>query len=101
MVKVGGREGVSLSHILSWPAFLGNHFIFLFFLVSTARPNVIKEHVSKFLMHVGAVYGDTTFTEFDDNFLRDHVRTVAVCDTELVTTERQVIKEEKELKEET
>ena len=61
------------------------------FLVSTARPNVIKEHVSKFLMHVGAVYGDTTFAEFDDNFLRDHVRTVAVCDTELVTTERQVI----------
>ena len=36
------------------------------------------------------VYGDTTFTEFTDGFLTEHVKSVSVCDTDLVSTERQV-----------
>ena len=36
------------------------------------------------------VYGDTTFTEFTDGFLTEHVKSVSVCDTDLVSKERQV-----------
>ena len=36
------------------------------------------------------VYGDTTFTEFTDGFLTEHVKSVNVCDTDLVSKERQV-----------
>lgn len=35
------------------------------------------------------VYGDTTFTEFTDGFLTEHVKSVSVCDTDLVSKERQ------------
>ncbi|KAL9975130.1 hypothetical protein ACROYT_G012248 [Oculina patagonica] len=56
---------------------------------STARPGVIKENVRKFLMYEAAVYGDTTFTEFTDGFLTEHVKSVCVCDTELVSKDRQ------------
>lgn len=37
------------------------------------------------------VYGDTTFTEFTDGFLTEHVKAVSVCDTDLVSKERQSI----------
>ncbi|XP_058971298.2 pachytene checkpoint protein 2 homolog [Pocillopora verrucosa] len=56
---------------------------------STARSAVIKEHVRKFLMCEATVYGDTTFTEFTDGFLTEHVKSVSVCDTDLVSKERQ------------
>jgi len=56
---------------------------------STARPGVIKEHVRKFLMYEATVYGDTTFTEFTDGFLTEHVKSVCVCDTEMVSKDRQ------------
>ncbi|CAH3154357.1 unnamed protein product [Pocillopora meandrina] len=57
---------------------------------STARSAVIKEHVRKFLMCEATVYGDTTFTEFTDGFLTEHVKSVSVCDTDLVSKERQL-----------
>ena len=57
---------------------------------STARPGIIKEHVRKFLMYEATVYGDTTFTEFTDGFLAEHVKSVSVCDTEMVSKDRQV-----------
>lgn len=56
---------------------------------STARSAVIKEHVRKFLMCEATVYGDTTFTEFTDGVLTEHVKSVSVCDTDLVSKERQ------------
>lgn len=56
---------------------------------STARSAVIKEHVRKFLMCEATVYGDTAFTEFTDGFLTEHVKSVSVCDTDLVSKERQ------------
>lgn len=58
---------------------------------STARSEVIKERVRKFLMCEATVYGDTTFTEFTDGFLTEHVKAVSVCDTDLVSKERQSI----------
>ena len=43
-------------------------------------------------MYEATVYGDTTFTEFTDGFLTEHVKSVSVCDTEMVSKERQVNK---------
>ena len=57
---------------------------------STARAGIIKEHVRKFLMYEATVYGDTTFMEFTDGFLTEHVKSVSVCDTEMVSKDRQV-----------
>ena len=62
----------------------------IFSVYSTARPGVIKEHVRKFLMYEATVYGDTTFIEFTDEFLSEHVKAVCVCDTEMVSKDRQV-----------
>lgn len=56
---------------------------------STARAGIIKEHVRKFLMYETTVYGDTTFMEFTDGFLTEHVKSVSVCDTEMVSKDRQ------------
>lgn len=56
---------------------------------STARAGIIKEHVRKFLMYEATVYGDTTFMEFTDGFLTEHVKSVSVCDTEMVSKDRQ------------
>lgn len=41
-------------------------------------------------MYEAAVYGDTTFMEFTDGFLTEHVKSVSVCDTEMVSKDRQV-----------
>lgn len=41
-------------------------------------------------MYEATVYGDTTFTEFTDGFLTEHVKSVSVCDTEFVSKDRQV-----------
>lgn len=41
-------------------------------------------------MYEATVYGDTTFTEFTDGFLAEHVKSVSVCDTEMVSKDRQV-----------
>ena len=43
-------------------------------------------------MYEATVYGDTTFTEFTDEFLTEHVKSVCVCDTEMVSKDRQVSK---------
>ena len=43
-------------------------------------------------MYEATVYGDTTFTEFTNGFLTEHVKSVSVCDTEMVSKERQVNK---------
>lgn len=56
---------------------------------STARAGIIKEHVRKFLMYEATMYGDTTFMDFTDGFLTEHVKSVSVCDTEMVSKDRQ------------
>ena len=43
-----------------------------------------------FLLYKKNVYGDTRFTEFDDEFLNQHVVTISIVDTELVSSDRQV-----------
>ena len=58
--------------------------------ISTTSPKNIEDHVRKFLSYKKNVYGDTRFTEFEDEFLNQHVISVSVVDTELVTNERQV-----------
>ncbi|KAK2559713.1 Pachytene checkpoint protein 2-like protein, partial [Acropora cervicornis] len=58
-------------------------------LPSQASQTYHIEHVRKFLLHEATVFGDTTFSEFSDIFLTQHVKSVSVCDTEMVTNDRQ------------
>ncbi|XP_020894104.1 pachytene checkpoint protein 2 homolog [Exaiptasia diaphana] len=58
---------------------------------STAQPSSIRDYVYQFLMCVGISYGDSTFTQFEDHFLKEHVKSVTVCDTELVARETKAI----------
>jgi translation initiation factor 2 beta subunit (eIF-2beta)/eIF-5 len=64
---------------------LGANFFF-----STAVQNVIRDYVHQFLICLGITYGDSTFTQFDDEFLTEHVKTVTVTDTELVARDKKV-----------
>lgn len=65
-------------------------YVFWLFVYSTAQPNSIRDYVYQFLMCVGISYGDSTFTQFEDDFLTEHVKSVTVCDTELVARDRKV-----------
>lgn len=39
---------------------------------------------------VGLSYGDSTYTQFEDAFLSEHVKSITVCDTELVIRDKKV-----------
>nr|QIC49979.1 putative pachytene checkpoint protein 2 [Actinia equina] len=58
---------------------------------STALPNTIRDYVHQFLTCVGICYGDATFTQFQDDFLTEHVKTITVSDTELVVRDKKAI----------
>ncbi|XP_029633681.1 pachytene checkpoint protein 2 homolog [Octopus sinensis] len=58
---------------------------------SIARKNFIKERVKIFLYNQKVAYGDFITTEFDDDDLKTHVKSLALCDTDLNIRERQSI----------
>lgn len=64
--------------------------LFQWIFISTTSPKNIEDHVRKFLLYKKNVYGDTRFTEFEDEFLNQHVISISVVDTELVSSDRQV-----------
>lgn len=51
------------------------------------------EKVQALLRRHKTAYGDLFITEFDDKFLRDHVHSVSLCDTDILNTEKQVFKQ--------
>ncbi|XP_022099590.1 pachytene checkpoint protein 2 homolog [Acanthaster planci] len=58
---------------------------------STVHRESIKDHVTKLLHRQRVSYGDMTLTEFDDPYLKEHVKWVAICDTELDVSGKQAI----------
>lgn len=65
-------------------------FICVFHLPSTAKQEDIKLSVRKLLNRHSIVFGDYTWTEFDDPFLTRNVQSVAIVDTELKVKDPQV-----------
>lgn len=57
---------------------------------STAKEEDIKQSVRKLLNRHNIVFGDYTWTEFDEPFLSRNVQSVAVVDTELRAKDPQV-----------
>lgn len=57
---------------------------------STAKQEDIKQSVRKLLNRHSIVFGDYTWTEFDEPFLARHVQSVAIVDTELKAKDPQV-----------
>ncbi|XP_055991049.1 pachytene checkpoint protein 2 homolog isoform X1 [Sorex fumeus] len=58
---------------------------------STARMDDIRQRVQKLLNRHSIVFGDYTWTEFDDPFLSRNVHSVAIVDTELKAKDLQPI----------
>lgn len=58
---------------------------------STARNNIVCEKVQALLKRHKTAYGDLYITDFDDSFLREHVQSVFLCDTDLSNTEKKGI----------
>ncbi|XP_033632108.1 pachytene checkpoint protein 2 homolog [Asterias rubens] len=50
---------------------------------STRQREEIKEHVTKLLHRQQVSYGDMNITEFDEPYLKEHVKWISICDTEL------------------
>lgn len=59
-------------------------------LASTARKEDIRQSVLNLLNRHNIVFGDYTWTEFDDCFLTKNVESIAIVDTELKLKERQL-----------
>ncbi|KAH1177488.1 pachytene checkpoint protein 2 homolog isoform X2 [Mauremys mutica] len=58
---------------------------------STSKKEDIRLSVLKLLNRHNIVFGDYTWTEFDDGFLNNNVQSVSIVDTELKLKERQPI----------
>ncbi|KAG8572263.1 hypothetical protein GDO81_011996, partial [Engystomops pustulosus] len=58
---------------------------------STAKTEDVTAHVIQLLYRHNVVFGDYTWTEFDDSFLVKNVNSVAVVDTELKIKDRKPI----------
>ncbi|XP_038056236.1 pachytene checkpoint protein 2 homolog [Patiria miniata] len=58
---------------------------------STVHRESIKDHVTKLLHRQRVSYGDMNLTEFDDPYLKEHVKWIAICDTELDGSGKQAI----------
>ncbi|XP_064410415.1 pachytene checkpoint protein 2 homolog [Latimeria chalumnae] len=58
---------------------------------STAKEEEVRLHVEQLFLRHGVVFGDYTWTEFDDEFLTRNVKSVAVVDTELRAKDRQPV----------
>ena len=54
------------------------------FCFSTARMSDVKEHVMCLLGTVNSCCSNFSITSFDDQFLQEHVRSVAICDLDLL-----------------
>ncbi|MEE6516370.1 hypothetical protein FKM82_025778, partial [Ascaphus truei] len=63
--------------------------LFLYF--SGVKSDDIRVHVMQLLNRHCMVFGDYTWTEFDDNFLMKNVVSIAIVDTELKLKNRQPI----------
>lgn len=57
---------------------------------STAKKEDIKLSVQKLLNRHSIVFGDYTWTEFDEPFLTRNVQSVSIVDTELKAKDSQV-----------
>lgn len=64
--------------------------ICVFCLLSTAKKEDIKLSVRKLLNRHNIVFGDYTWTEFDDPFLTRNLQSVSIVDTELKVRDPQV-----------
>ncbi|KAI0237034.1 Pachytene checkpoint protein 2-like [Lamellibrachia satsuma] len=51
---------------------------------STARMGDVKEHVKSLLGTINTCCNNFSITSFDDQFLQEHVRSVAICDLDLL-----------------
>ncbi|XP_053570330.1 pachytene checkpoint protein 2 homolog [Bombina bombina] len=58
---------------------------------STANNEDVRSHVIQLLNRHCMVFGDYTWTEFDDSFLQRNVNSVSIVDTELKLKDRQPI----------
>ncbi|KAM9308240.1 pachytene checkpoint protein 2 homolog [Gastrophryne carolinensis] len=58
---------------------------------STSKAEDIQAHVMQLLHCHSVVFGNYTWTEFDDFFLTKNVNSVAIVDTELIVKDRQPI----------
>ena len=60
---------------------------------STVRQQLVKQAVEQFLSDViQTIHGDTCFTEFTDEFLKEHVKSVSVVsDTDYFSKYGQVL----------
>ncbi|XP_041353322.1 pachytene checkpoint protein 2 homolog [Gigantopelta aegis] len=52
---------------------------------STAKSSVVKDHVCKLLHKQKVAYSDFTITEFADQFLSEHVKSVTLTDTDITS----------------
>ena len=51
---------------------------------------ILKEKVKHFLVERKQIYGDFAVQEFEDEFLKQHVISVALCDSEISGVEKKV-----------
>lgn len=69
---------------------LNLELICVFCMFSTAKKEDIKLSVRKLLNRHNIVFGDYTWTEFDEPFLTRNVQSVSIVDTELKIKDSQV-----------
>lgn len=50
---------------------------------STARNAEILKHVKEYMVHNSVVHGDNQVTEFNDGFLKEHVKSISISDSKL------------------
>ena len=63
-----------------------------FVISSTVRQQSVKEAVAEFLSGVQTIHGDSSFIEFSDEFLKEHVKSVSVIsDTDYFSKRGQVL----------
>ncbi|XP_077982391.1 pachytene checkpoint protein 2 homolog [Glandiceps talaboti] len=58
---------------------------------STLGKDIIKSHVTQLLHRHQESFGDVLITQFDDAVLNEHVKSVAIFDTDLNKPDRQVV----------
>lgn len=71
-------------------SFSNLELVCVFCLPSTAKKEDIKLSVRKLLNRHNIVFGDYTWTEFDDPFLTRNLQSVSIVDTELKARDPQV-----------
>ena len=59
-------------------------------LYSTVQASILTEKVKAFLSDKKPTFGDFTIKEFQDEFLKAHVISVSLCDTDVPGVEKKV-----------